>query len=105
METSEPSTSAKDNSNTKPLNESNQCIESETERIDNKTGLSVDEFLSTGRTGRRNALPDILEQKSSHINTSDLPQELQKLNFNTDSTEHNGSSGNSSGSTSCDQNK
>lgn len=36
------------------------------------------EFIATGRTGRRNALPDIL---SSHASTStaDLPAALEKL--------------------------
>lgn len=77
MESSEPSTSAKDNININPTNESNRS-DANNEKT---SGLSVDDFLSTGRTGRRNALPDILEQKSSHTNTADLPNQLQKLNF------------------------
>ncbi|XP_054156510.1 cAMP-dependent protein kinase inhibitor alpha-like [Oppia nitens] len=61
------------------------------------TAESVDDFLNTGRTGRRNAMPDILEEKSCQLSTSDLPQELEKLNFN--EIEPNGSSGESSSST------
>lgn len=37
-----------------------------------------DEFLQTGRTGRRNALPDILGQNAV-VTTSDLPGRLQSL--------------------------
>jgi len=77
MEPSEPSTSTKDNS----INPSNDSSRSDTNSIENTTGQSVDEFLSTGRTGRRNALPDILEQKSSHVNTADLPNQLEKMSF------------------------
>ncbi|KAG7159780.1 cAMP-dependent protein kinase inhibitor beta-like [Homarus americanus] len=42
------------------------------------TGDATTEFIATGRTGRRNALPDIL---SSHAATStaDLPEALEKL--------------------------
>ncbi|XP_067014385.1 cAMP-dependent protein kinase inhibitor alpha [Anabrus simplex] len=41
----------------------------------------VQDFLSSGRTGRRNALPDILGE---HANTStaELPECLQKLTAN-----------------------
>lgn len=36
-------------------------------------------FLQTGRVGRRNAVPDIQSDASSHVSTADLPLELQKL--------------------------
>lgn len=36
------------------------------------------EFLATGRTGRRNALPDILSNHAI-ITSSDLPGKFQKL--------------------------
>lgn len=36
------------------------------------------EFLATGRTGRRNALPDILSDHAI-ITSSDLPGKFQKL--------------------------
>lgn len=38
----------------------------------------VTDFLSTGRTGRRNALPDILSEHA-HVTSSDLPARLQAL--------------------------
>lgn len=37
-----------------------------------------EEFYSTGRTGRRNALPDILGEHA-HVSSSDLPARLQAL--------------------------
>ncbi|CAH0557926.1 unnamed protein product [Brassicogethes aeneus] len=37
------------------------------------------EFLSTGRTGRRNALPDILSQHTIQVTSSDLPSKLEAL--------------------------
>lgn len=39
------------------------------------------EFLDTGRTGRRNALPDILSA-DSEVTTADLPTRLQMLATN-----------------------
>ncbi|KAF7285014.1 hypothetical protein GWI33_012329 [Rhynchophorus ferrugineus] len=38
----------------------------------------IQEFLSSGRTGRRNALPDILGQHAV-VTSSDLPARLQAL--------------------------
>lgn len=37
------------------------------------------EFLETGRTGRRNAMPDILHPQSGETTTADLPSRLQDL--------------------------
>lgn len=37
------------------------------------------EFLETGRTGRRNAMPDILHPQGAEISTADLPSRLQQL--------------------------
>lgn len=37
------------------------------------------EFLETGRTGRRNAMPDILHPQDAEITTADLPSRLQQL--------------------------
>ncbi|XP_058803301.1 uncharacterized protein LOC131671117, partial [Phymastichus coffea] len=42
------------------------------------TGEGSEEFLSTGRTGRRNAMPDILGQHAETA-TGDLPQKLEAL--------------------------
>ena len=38
-----------------------------------------DEFLNTGRTGRRNAVPNILNSNMSNISWADLPDRLQSL--------------------------
>ncbi|XP_045504588.1 uncharacterized protein LOC123701229 [Colias croceus] len=37
------------------------------------------EFLETGRTGRRNAMPDILHPQGAEMTTADLPSRLQNL--------------------------
>ncbi|XP_014214468.1 uncharacterized protein LOC106643732 [Copidosoma floridanum] len=41
-------------------------------------GEGTQEFLSTGRTGRRNAMPDILGQYAE-TGTADLPEKLEAL--------------------------
>lgn len=41
--------------------------------------ISVEEFVQAGRTGRRNALPDILSVTVATCGTSDLTKALQKL--------------------------
>lgn len=38
-----------------------------------------DEFLQTGRTGRRNALPDILDKDKATVGMGELPSDLDKL--------------------------
>lgn len=40
--------------------------------------VHVEEFLTSGRTGRRNALPDILGEHAA-VTSSDLPARLQSL--------------------------
>lgn len=42
------------------------------------TSPAFDDFLQTGRTGRRNALPDIHEENAT-VSTASLPESLQKL--------------------------
>lgn len=42
------------------------------------TTPAFDDFLQTGRTGRRNALPDIHSEKAA-VSTASLPDSLQKL--------------------------
>ncbi|CAG9110965.1 hypothetical protein JYU34_011143 [Plutella xylostella] len=37
------------------------------------------EFLETGRTGRRNAMPDILQPAGASLTTADLPLRLQRV--------------------------
>nr|CAI5821765.1 unnamed protein product [Callosobruchus analis]CAI5832587.1 unnamed protein product [Callosobruchus analis] len=47
---------------------------------------NVEEFLTSGRTGRRNALPDILGQ-NAFVTSSDLTTKLQGLTTNDKPTE------------------
>ncbi|KAK9513003.1 hypothetical protein O3M35_001295 [Rhynocoris fuscipes] len=42
---------------------------------------TVKDFLTTGRVGRRNALPDILSDHAL-TNTADLPDKLMQLSTN-----------------------
>lgn len=44
-----------------------------------------DEFLQTGRTGRRNALPDILSENSK-TSTADLSCKMEKLDCSGDAS-------------------
>ena len=39
----------------------------------------VEDFLNTGRTGRRNAMADVMDSKQTTVSTADLPFELDKL--------------------------
>ncbi|XP_023216213.1 uncharacterized protein LOC111618840 [Centruroides sculpturatus] len=58
-------------------------------------GSAFDAFLQTGRTGRRNALADIMEQNAT-ISTASLPGSLEKLSCSdvpTQGTSKNTSSG------------
>ena len=41
----------------------------------------VDAFVNTGRTGRRNAMGDILEDGETCANTSELPTQLDGMNL------------------------
>ncbi len=47
----------------------------------NSNGDVVKDFQSTGRTGRRNALADVLGANKD-VSTSDLPLKLEKLTTN-----------------------
>ncbi|KAH9530114.1 uncharacterized protein LOC124491357 [Dermatophagoides farinae] len=52
--------------------------------IDARHVVGVDEFLNTGRTGRRNALGDILDENSAYLTTAELPDQLSSLSFESD---------------------
>ncbi|CAG0890480.1 unnamed protein product [Darwinula stevensoni] len=41
--------------------------------------VGQDDFLNSGRTGRRNAMPDILDEKQVGVTTADLPDKLVGL--------------------------
>ena len=42
-------------------------------------GASVEDFISTGRAGRRNALADIMDSRCGSTSTAGLPNSLAKL--------------------------
>lgn len=46
---------------------------------------SLEEFIATGRTGRRNAMPDILDSQKAAVSTGGLPFDMEKLNCSDDS--------------------
>ncbi|XP_044594956.1 uncharacterized protein LOC123272334 [Cotesia glomerata] len=52
-------------------------------------GEGTKEFLSTGRTGRRNAMPDILGQHAE-TGTADLPSRLEALTTKSDQASTSG---------------
>ncbi|XP_045181820.1 cAMP-dependent protein kinase inhibitor alpha-like [Mercenaria mercenaria] len=43
-------------------------------------GLSVEDFIASGRTGRRNAMPDILDSQHAAVGTGGLAEGMEKLN-------------------------
>lgn len=51
------------------------------EQDTSSNGDIVKDFQSTGRTGRRNALADVLGEHKN-LSTSDLPLKLEKLSTN-----------------------
>ena len=40
---------------------------------------NLEEFIQTGRVGRRNALPDILDKSHAGVGTAGLSETLEKL--------------------------
>lgn len=50
-----------------------------TDAVDSPTKNLLDDFVASGRTGRRNALPDILDEKNATVTTGELPLEMEKL--------------------------
>ena len=51
-------------------------------------GEGSEEFLSTGRTGRRNAMPDILGEHME-TGTADLPEKFESLSTDRQGTQIN----------------
>ncbi|XP_052763153.1 cAMP-dependent protein kinase inhibitor alpha-like isoform X1 [Mya arenaria] len=41
---------------------------------------SLEEFIASGRTGRRNAMPDILHSNHAGVGTGGLAEDMEKLN-------------------------
>ena len=52
----------------------------------------VDAFVSSGRTGRRNAMGDILEDGQTCADTSGLPGQLDAMSMQTTQTNKQGQS-------------
>ena len=50
----------------------------------------VSAFVNTGRTGRRNAMGDILEDGETCADTSELPSQLNAMNMQTTQTNQQG---------------
>lgn len=69
----------------KQMNGSSSKVESSTSAAG---AVDCEEFYSSGRTGRRNALPDILGE-NAHVTSSDLPARLQALTTSTDQERKN----------------
>jgi len=42
--------------------------------------VGLEEFIAAGRTGRRNAMPDILHSNHASVGTGGLAEEMDKLN-------------------------
>lgn len=51
------------------------------------TSAQNEEFLQTGRTGRRNALPDILSENALVVTSSDLPGKMEGLTTKDNATD------------------
>lgn len=46
---------------------------------------TLEEFIATGRTGRRNAMPDILDEQKAAVGTGSLAFDMEKMNCSDDS--------------------
>ena len=46
---------------------------------DAEVAQNMEEFSSSGRTGRRNALPDILDEKHTGTSTAGIAEGLEKM--------------------------
>lgn len=85
-------------------------MEVETAPIDTGGGVgngqALDAFLQTGRTGRRNAIPDILSQDvKDTVSTADLPLSLEKLSCSDSPNSQGGNPNQSQASTSSSGNQ
>jgi len=60
--------------------------------------VEIQSFVRTGRTGRRNAMPDVLSEKHANVSTAGLAEVLDSINFGAST------SGQSCQSSKCDAN-
>ncbi|XP_076437999.1 uncharacterized protein LOC143277141 isoform X2 [Babylonia areolata] len=47
--------------------------------MDDQSKIEMEGFLSTGRTGRRNAVPEISDPALASLSTADLPMNMAKM--------------------------
>lgn len=55
--------------------------------------MAVDNFIRTGRTGRRNALPDVFAVGHANVSTAGLPEVLENFTISSSTQPSNGTSG------------
>jgi len=53
-------------------------------------GMAIDDFVRTGRTGRRNALPDVLAMGHANVTTAGLPEVLEHFTIGSSEQTNNG---------------
>lgn len=53
-------------------------------------GATIDDFVRTGRTGRRNALPDVLSLGHANVTTAGLPEVLENFTLSTATQSNHG---------------
>lgn len=46
---------------------------------------TLEEFIASGRTGRRNAMPDILDEQKAAVGTGGLAFDMEKMNCSDES--------------------
>lgn len=46
-------------------------------------GVTINDFVRTGRTGRRNALPDVFSLNHANVSTAGLPEVLENFTLET----------------------
>ena len=52
--------------------------------------MAVDNFVRTGRTGRRNALPDVFSVGHANVTTAGLPEVLENFTIGSSTQPNNG---------------
>lgn len=57
-----------------------QAASKGTETSDMEAHVALEDFIASGRTGRRNAMPDILNSNHAGVGTGGLAEEMDKLN-------------------------
>ena len=79
-----PACSSLQKPNIQPLDKMAEC------------NVEIQNFISTGRTGRRNAMPDVLSEKHGQVSTAGIAEVLDSLNFGPSTSGQSCQSSNSS---------